>query len=54
MDFERFGIIKEFFAFLKERKLWWLTPIIVILGLLSVFIVLTESSALMPFIYAVF
>lgn len=51
----RFEIIKEFIAFLWERKLWWITPIMVILGLLSALILLGESGgAIMPFIYAVF
>lgn len=50
----KFGIVREFFQFLLERKLWWITPIIVILLLLVVIIVLTESSAIMPFIYAIF
>jgi len=48
------GIVKEFLIFLKERKLLWLSPIILILVLLSVFIFLTEGSALVPFIYAIF
>ncbi len=51
---KRPGIIKEFFIFLKEEKLWWITPIVVVLLLLSLFIFLTEGSAVLPFIYAVF
>ena len=48
------GIVREFFEFLKHRKKWWLTPIIVLLVLLGALIVLTEGSALAPFIYALF
>ena len=48
------ALFKELRAFVFERKLWWLTPIILILVLLSVFIILTEGSALLPFIYAGF
>jgi hypothetical protein len=50
----RLGIVREFFQFLREKKLWWMTPIILILLFLVVFIVLTESTAVMPFIYAIF
>lgn len=40
--------------FLKVRKKWWLTPIVVFLVLLSLLIVLSEGSAVAPFIYALF
>ncbi len=41
-------------GFLRTRKKWWLTPIVVTLLLLGVLIVLSESSAVAPFIYALF
>jgi hypothetical protein len=41
-------------GFLKTRKKWWLTPIVVFLILLSLLIVLAEGSAVAPFIYALF
>jgi hypothetical protein len=47
-------IVGEFWAFLKERKKYWLAPILVVLLLLSLIIVLTSGSALAPFIYALF
>ncbi|MBN2423495.1 MAG: hypothetical protein JXR46_07790 [Calditrichaceae bacterium] len=50
----KLSIIKEFWLFLKERKKWWLAPIIVILVLLSALIVFAEGSALAPFIYSLF
>ena len=50
----KIAIIQEFWVFLKERKKWWLLPIVVFLLLLGVLIVLTEGSALAPFIYALF
>ena len=40
--------------FLKVRKKWWLTPIVLFLILMSLLIVLTEGSAISPFIYALF
>ena len=50
----KFTLLREFWVFIKERKIWWMTPIIVILALLGIFIVLTEKSVVLPFIYAVF
>lgn len=41
-------------GFLRTRKKWWLTPIVVTLILLGLLIVLSESSAVAPFIYALF
>ena len=40
--------------FLKVRKKWWLAPIVVMLLLLGLLIVLTQGSALAPFIYTLF
>ena len=40
--------------FLKVRKKWWLAPLVVFLLLLSLLIVLSEGSAVAPFIYALF
>lgn len=40
--------------FLRTRKKWWLTPIVIMLVLLGALIVLSESSAVAPFIYALF
>ncbi len=50
----KFGLLTELWAFMKVRKKWWLAPIFIVLGLLSLLIVLTEGSALAPFIYALF
>lgn len=50
---KRITILKEFWWFIRERKIWWMTPIVIILGLLSVFIVLTENSVVLPFIYTI-
>ncbi len=44
----------ELWAFMRMRKKWWLGPIIVTLLLFSALIVLTEGSAVAPFIYALF
>jgi hypothetical protein len=50
-DSSRLGMI---WGFLKARKKWWLAPLIVFLLLLSLLIVLTQGSAVAPFIYALF
>jgi hypothetical protein len=51
---DRLRIIGEFWYFLKTSKRWWLSPIILFLLFLSLLVVLTESSALAPFIYSLF
>jgi hypothetical protein len=48
------SIIIEFWEFLKIRKRYWLLPIVVVLLLFGALIVFTESSAIAPFIYALF
>ena len=50
----KLSIIAEFWDFLKVRKKWWLAPIVIILFLLGALIVLTEGSAVAPFIYTIF
>lgn len=44
----------QIWGFLKVRKKWWLTPIVVFTLLLGLLIVLTEGSAVAPFIYTLF
>jgi len=46
--------LKEFWQFLRERKKWWLLPIILVLLFLGFLIVMTSGSALGPFIYTLF
>jgi hypothetical protein len=50
----RLKIFGELWAFMKVRKKWWIGPIILVLLILSLLIVLTEGSALAPFIYTLF
>jgi competence protein ComGC len=49
MDF-----LREFGAFLRERKKYWLVPLLIILLLFSMLIILTQGTALAPFIYSIF
>ena len=48
------SLLGELWSFLKVRKAWWLTPIIIMLVLVGVLIVFGQSSTLSPFIYALF
>lgn len=50
----KLSIISEFWEFLKVRKKWWLAPIVIFLLLFGALLVLTEGSAVAPFIYALF
>ena len=49
MDF-----IKDLFRFLRERKKFWLVPVIAILLVLGLVIVFGGASAIAPFIYTLF
>jgi len=44
----------EFWEFLKIRKKYWLSPIIIVLTLFGILIVLSQGSAVAPFIYTIF
>lgn len=47
-------LIRDLWVFLRQRKKLWLAPIIVILLVLGMLVVLTQGSALAPFIYTLF
>ncbi len=50
----KLSILSELWEFLKVRKKWWLLPMILFLILLGGLIIITQGSALAPFIYAIF
>lgn len=50
----KLSIFLEFWSFLRVRKKWWLAPIILLLLTLGLILVVTEGSALAPFIYSLF
>ena len=50
----KISILREFWSFLRIRKKWWLAPIVLLLLTLGLILVLTEGSALAPFIYSLF
>lgn len=47
-------MLKELWVFMRTRKKYWLWPIFVSMALLGVLIVLTQGSAVAPFIYTLF
>ena len=48
------GIIVELWRFVKERKKWWLVPVIIVLLVMGLFILFVGGSAISPFIYTLF
>ena len=50
----KLSILLELWHFLKQRKKWWLTPIVIFLVLFGALIVLSQGSAVAPFIYTIF
>ena len=46
--------LREFWEFLKVRKKYWLLPIIIVLVLFGGLIILSQGSAIAPFIYTIF
>ena len=46
--------LNEFWEFLNERKKYWILPIIIVLALFGILIVLSQGSAVAPFIYTIF
>ena len=48
------SFLKEFWEFLKVRKKYWLFPIIIVLVLFGTLIILSQGSAIAPFIYTIF
>jgi len=48
------SFLKEFWAFLRARKKYWLLPILIVMLLFGVLLVLAQSSAVAPFIYTLF
>jgi Family of unknown function (DUF5989) len=48
------SFLREFWAFLRVRKKYWLLPVLVVMVLFGGLIVLTKGSAVAPFIYTLF
>ncbi|MFQ5670914.1 MAG: DUF5989 family protein [Acidobacteriota bacterium] len=50
----RISILAEFWQFLRQRKKYWLMPIVLLLLMLGLLLILTANSAVAPFIYTLF
>lgn len=48
------SLVREFWLFMRERKKWWLLPIVVVMVLVGMLLVFAQGSALAPFIYTIF
>lgn len=48
------ALLKELWLFMRERKKFWLFPIILVLLVFGSLLVLTEGSAVAPFVYTLF
>jgi hypothetical protein len=47
-------LLSDLWGFMRERKKYWLAPVIVVMVLLGLLIVLGQGSAIAPFIYTIF
>jgi hypothetical protein len=47
-------LIKDLWAFMRERKKFWLAPIILVMLLLGALLIFAQGSAVAPFIYTLF
>lgn len=50
----RLGIAAEFLAFLWQRKMWWMVPLVLVLLLIGLLIGFGSASGVGPFIYTLF
>jgi hypothetical protein len=48
------GLASEMWAFLRERKKFWMLPIIIVMVLIGALLIFAQGSALAPFIYTIF
>jgi len=48
------SLVDELWAFMRVRKKWWLGPIVLVLVLFGALVVLSQGSALAPFVYTLF
>jgi hypothetical protein len=48
------SLVRELLLFMRERKKFWLLPLLVVMGLLGGLLILANGSAIAPFIYPLF
>ena len=47
-------LVREFWLFMRERKKFWLLPILLVMVMVGMLLVFAQGSALAPFIYTIF
>jgi hypothetical protein len=48
------SLTSELWAYMRERKKWWLAPVLLVMLLVGALLVFAQGSALAPFIYTIF
>ena len=48
------SLVGELWSFMKERKKWWLAPVVLVMLIVGTLLVFAQGSALAPFIYTIF
>jgi hypothetical protein len=48
------SLVGELWAYMRERKKWWLAPVLLVLLLVGALLIFAQGSALAPFIYTIF
>jgi Family of unknown function (DUF5989) len=48
------SLMGELWGFMRERKKWWLLPVIMVMVIVGGLLVFAQGSALAPFIYTIF
>ena len=48
------SLVSELWGFMRERKKWWLLPVILVMVIVGTLLVFAQGSALAPFIYTIF
>lgn len=52
--FARLGIARHLLSFFWHRKVWWMTPLILVILLFGILVIFGQSSAISAFIYTLF
>jgi hypothetical protein len=48
------ALFGELWAFMKERKKWWLLPVVIVMLVVGTLLIFAQGSAMAPFIYTIF
>ena len=48
------SLLRELWAFMRERKKWWLLPVILVMLIVGSLLIFAQGSVLAPFIYTIF